>query len=300
MNIMRCVLACLAASLSAAGLLSADELTQKMTARVSEEAEAFQRVAIQVLARETLQQHAIKPPKRFHPRVGKAATEPPKDEWQDRELISEYAFAAIASKLYELRQVTSVDGRTVADAKKAQANLARAITTNDEARLKDALKQFEKYGLRGAVTDFGQVLMLFGRREIDRYEFTTREPQTLNGVPVLVFAYQQLDGPEVLTLVEANNRDQTLHLRISGEIWTLPETFVPLRITVVTSEGIGPTLRREEAAVDYAMSPYGALLPTSASHRELIGGKLVTENRFTYSDFKKFGASSGIQFEVEK
>jgi hypothetical protein len=293
---MRCVFACLAA----AGLLSADALTQKMTARVSEEAEAFQRVAIQVLGRETLQQHALKPPKRFRPRIGKAVAEPPKDEWQDRELISEYGFAAVSSNLHELRQVTSVDGHAVADTKKAQTNLARAITTKDEARLKEALKQLEKYGLRGAATDLGQVLMLFGRREIDRYEFTTRGRQTLNGLPVVVFVYQQLDGPEALTLVEANKGDQTRHLRISGEIWTLAENFVPLRITVITSEGVGPLLRREEVTVDYAMSPYGALLPTSASHRELIGGKLDAENRFTYADFKKFGASSDIKFEVEK
>jgi len=271
-----------------------------MTARVSEEADAFQRVATQILGHEVLNQHALKPPKRFRPRMGKAVAEPPKDEWQDRELTSEYGFETISSAIHELRQVTSVDGKKVAETKKAQAALAKAISSNDEARLKDALKEIEKYGLRGAATDFGQVIMLFSRRDLNRYEFTARKQTTLNDLQVQVFSYKQIDGPEALTLVEGRKGDQTRHLRIEGEIWTLAENFVPLRISVVVNTGAGTDARREETTVDYAMSPYGALLPTSAVHREVLAGKLTAENRFTYSDFKRFGASSDIKFETEK
>jgi hypothetical protein len=298
MNSMRTLLFALA--LAAAAPLGADELTSKMTARLSEEAEAFRRLATEVLGHETLRQHALKPARRFRPRTGTAAIEAPKDEWQERELISEYGFANISNAIHELRQVTSVDGRNVADPKKAQAALARAITIKDDARLKDALKQLEKYGLRGAATDLGQVILLFSRRDLDRYEFTARTRTVLNNTQVQVFAYKQLDGPEVLTLVEADKGDRTRHFRIEGEIWTLAENFAPLRITVVVSEGSGASARREETTVDYAMSPFGALLPTAASHRETLAGKLTAENRFTYSDFKKFGASSDIKFEDDK
>ena len=55
--------------ISAAGL-RADEITQKMTARVSEEAEAFLRIAPEVLGTEKLHQRAQKPPARFHPARG--------------------------------------------------------------------------------------------------------------------------------------------------------------------------------------------------------------------------------------
>jgi hypothetical protein len=297
---MRVRWAALAVATLGAGALRGDELTSKMTARVSEEADAFQRVATQVLGKETLQQHALKAPKRFRPRIGKAATEPPKDEWQDRELKSEYGFAQITAAIHELRQVTSVDGKQVAETKKAQAALAKAITSNDEARLKSALKELEKYGLRGAATDLGQVILLFSRRELDRYEFTARGQKKLNDLPVQVFSYKQLDGPEALTLIDGDKNDRTRHFKIEGEIWTLAENFVPVRITVVLNLGAGTEARREETTVDYAMSPYGALLPVAASHRETLAGKLTAENRFTYSDFKKFGASSDIKFEVEK
>jgi len=118
--------------------LRGDDLTQKMTARLSEEAEAFLRLAPQVLGRETLHQKAIKPPRRFHPRAGAAAAAAPKEEWQERELVSEYGFTGIGTALRELRQVTSVDGRRLNDPRKAQQELARAITAKDEQRLKEA------------------------------------------------------------------------------------------------------------------------------------------------------------------
>jgi hypothetical protein len=282
-----------------APVLRADELTEKMSARLSEEAEAFLRIAPLVLGHETLQQKALKPPRRFRPRVGTAATAPPKDDFQQRTLISEYGFGMIGSSLHELRQVTSVDGRKVSDPRKAQESLTRAIAAKDEQRLKEALQQLEKHGLRGAATDFGQLLLLFTRREIERYEFVARGGNLLNGEPVRVFSYKQVYGPEALTLVEGDKDGAQRRFRAEGEIWTRPD-FLPLRITIVASDGTGAAARREEAAVDYKMSDYGALLPVTIAHREIRAGKTTAENLFTYSDFHKFGASSDIKFVVEK
>src|SRR6185295_12141200 len=274
--------------------LRADELTQKMSARLSEEAEAFLRIAPLVLGHETLQQKALKPPRRFRPRMGAAATAPPKDDFQQRTLVSEYGFAMIGSSLHELRQVTSIDGRKVTDPRKAQESLARAIAAKDEERLKEALQQLEKHGLRGAATDFGQLLLLFTRREIERYEFVARGNNMLNGEPVLVFSYQQVDGPEALTLVEGDKDGAQRRFRAQGEIWTRPD-FMSLRITIVASEGTGADARRQEAAVDYRMSDYGALLPVATAHREIRAGKTTAENLFSYAEFHKFGASSDIK-----
>jgi hypothetical protein len=154
--------------------------------------------------------------------------------------------------------------------------------------------------LRGAVTDFGQLILLFTRRELERYEFAAKGTNSLNGAAVAVFSYKQLDGPEALTLIEANRKDLMRRLPIEGEIWVRENDHVPLRITLVSKEGEGAFGLREEATVDYAMSAYGALLPVSTAHRELRGGNTVAENQFTYTDFHKFGASSEIKFEVEK
>jgi len=62
----------------------------------------------------------------------------------------------------------------------------------------------------------------------------------------------------------------------------------------------GTTAIREEANVNYTLSPYGALLPAQTEHRELRAGNVTAENKFTYANFHKFGASSDIKFEVEK
>jgi hypothetical protein len=295
---MRSVASALIPSIFLTTLAGADEQTQKMTARVSEEAEAFRKIAIEVLGTEKLHQAAMKPPARFHPRTG---TAPPAPQWKERDLVCEYAFAALAGEsgsIHELRQVLSVDGHKVEESKKAQAALAKAITAADDVRKKDAMKQLEKYGLTGGVTDFGQLLLLFGRREIERYEFTFKGASNIGYDRALVFAYKQLDGPETVTLVDKNDRIE--HLSIEGEIRVRASDFLPLQVTLTTHKGDGPAALREEAAVTYAMSPFGALLPASVEHRELRGGKVVAENRFSYSDFHKFGASSDVKFDVAK
>ena len=284
-----------------AGAAFADERTQKMTARVSEEAEAFRKVAPEVLGVEKLHQAAIKPPGRFHPRVGNGAPPPP--QWKERNVVSEYGFASIGGEsgaIHELRQVVSVDGKKIEETRKAQEALAKAITATDDTRKKDAMKQLEKYGLTGAVTDFGQLLLLFGRREIERYEFSYKGTAMIGYDRALVFTFKQLDGPEAMTLVEGNKNYRTEHLKMEGEIRVRETDFVPLQITLAAHQGDGPSAIREEAAVTYAMSPFGALLPTSTEHRELRGGKVVAENKFSYSEFHKFGASSDIKFEVAK
>jgi hypothetical protein len=285
-------------------MLRADELTQKMRARVSEEAEAFQRLAPEVLGRETLHQRSMKPVGRFHPRIGNAATTGAKPEFQERTIVSEYGFTSLsgtdAMSLHEIRQVTAVDGKKIEDTKKAQEALAKAITANDDGRKKALLKQFEKYGLVGAVTDYGQALLLFTRRNLERYEFTNKGTNWLNGVGMQVFGYRQLDGPETVTLIEEKNNDQVKHLRIEGELWVRRDNFVPVRITMVASQGSFEERVKEEASIDYAMSQFGALLPVKTEHRETRGGKIASENDFSYADFKKFGASSGITFETGK
>jgi hypothetical protein len=276
-------------------MLRGDELTDKMTARVSEEAAAFIKIAPDLLGTETLHQRALKPPSRFHPRTGAAASGPPPAQWNEREIVSEYGFAIFSenSAVHELRQAISVDGKKVADTKKAQDSLAKAITANDDGQKRAMLKEFEKLGLAGAVTDFGQLLLLFTRRDLERYEFTARPPIMIGYDRALVWSYKQIDGPESLTLFE---QSKLRHLRVGGEIRVRATDFVPLQITLMTQEGDAPNSVREEAAVTYQLSQYGVLLPSSTDHRELRNAKVVMENRFTYTDFHKFGASSGITF----
>ncbi len=300
--------------LMTASLLWADERTQKLTARLTEEAAAFERVAPQVLGTETLHQRAQKPAPRLRIRFGQAAQQPAQPVWQQRTLISEYGFAAFSSDsaggvptLHELRRVTSVDGRKTKDSGNGSAELAKIILAADDVRKRELLKQFEKYGLLGAANDFGQLILLFSARNIGRYEFDYRGGEILNSVQVFKFGYKQIDGPNPLTVLDVR-KNQLADVGISGEIWVRVDNYAPVRVTLLATQvpafdpaseaapGLGPDRSvRQEATVDYKMSPYGALLPVETHHLERRAGMIVAENTFTYGEFKRFSASSEIR-----
>src|SRR5271169_6416886 len=96
-----------------AASLQGDELTRQVTARLAEEADAFQRLAPKILGKETLHQKALKPPSRFHVRVVDPS-KPPMPEWREREVVSEYAYASLGGEsqtIHEMRQVTTAEGK---------------------------------------------------------------------------------------------------------------------------------------------------------------------------------------------
>src|ERR1700674_2472137 len=91
--------------------LRADERTQKLIDGLSKQADAFQRIAPAMLGRETLHHRFLKPPPRFRPRIGESAKKPLQPTWQERDIISEYAFAALGDsrqELHEMRHVIAV------------------------------------------------------------------------------------------------------------------------------------------------------------------------------------------------
>lgn len=278
--------------------LRADERTQKLAERLAKEAEAFQKIAPELVGQETLHQRVMAAPPRFKVRVGDSAKQPAVAAWKEREIVSEYAFALLGREIHELRQVTSVDGKQVAGASQAQDALVKLVTGNDDQRKKRALEQLEKFGLQGAATDFGQILLLFSRGNLERYEITSSDPRLLGIVPTQVFRYQQLDGPQALTVFRegsaASSQAKTQRLSVTGEIWVRETDGMPVRITMTASDNKsdkdGDKSLREEATVDYAMSEFGTLLPVETTHRELRSGTEVEENKFTYGEFHRFGA----------
>lgn len=274
--------------------LRADELTRRLTPRLTEEAAAFERTAIRVLGTETLVQRAQKPPRRFRLRVGEGAKRDPQIEWQTRTIVSEYGFTTLGTQnsLHELRQVTSVDGKAVKN--KGPEELAKLILAADDDRKRALLEQFASHGLRGAVTDFGQLILLFTPANISRFEFTHLRAGQVNETAAQVFRFQQIDGPNPMTVLEAGS-DKAQAVPVEGEIWVNADTMLPLRIVLRAETGLG----RQEATVDYAMSGYGVLLPVRTDQRELRDGQVFAENHFTYSGFRRFGASAEIVFEPE-
>jgi hypothetical protein len=284
--------------------LKADERTQQLVARLSQEADAFRKLAPNVVGQETLFQRAVKPSKGgLHIRVGAGAQKTAEPVWQEKRLLSEYSFASFSGEggaIHELRRITAVDGRKLQDSRKAQEELAAVVTAADDKRKKELLVQFEKYGLVGAVTDFGQLILLFTSSDVVHYEFTYRRTENRGNAHLLVFGYQQIDGPEGLTLIDGRQSGAARNVRIGGEVSVQENNFLPVRITLAAGAGDGVDAEiREEASVDYAMSPFGALLPFWTEHRERRGGKVVAENQFSYAEFRKFDAASDIKFDAK-
>lgn len=287
---------CVAALLVVTAGLRGQTPTQAMIARVSEEADVFRRAAPSIVGHETLDQKARKAAPRFRPRVGNDAKAPPPVVWQDRQVVSEYGFITFPGDdrtLHELRRVLTVDSHPVPDKKNGES-LARIISLKDDQREHELLKEFQKYGLTSAVTDFGPLLMLFTPRGIEHFEFSLKGTDTLGPAKALVFRYTQIDGTELLSIYE--NKGKTHRLKVQGELWVRADNYLPLRITLAVSDGQGASALREDATVDYAESSFGILVPSAVEHKELIGGQLYVQNSFIYSDFHKFGADAQIEF----
>jgi hypothetical protein len=189
--------------------------------------------------------------------------------------------------------VVSVDGRKVLAVEKARRSLTLGVTSADDSLKKQMLKDFEKHGLTGAATDFGQLILLFTKRRLKNYQFAITGQERIGPDSALVLSFTQKTGPESLTTFAGR---AALHSGLEGFIWVRTPDYLPLRIRLVSSRKDGPYTINTEATVDYAMSPHGCILPASVLHREVIAGDLLTENRFQYAPFRKFGAESELKF----
>ncbi len=286
--------------LLALAVAAPEPVLEEILARVAEEAEVFARVAPQTLAEETLRQKAAKNTPRFRVRVGDAARARPPVQFQTREIVSEYGFSAFKESpgnLHEFRRVISVDGRPVQSVEKARATLTMGITSEDDRVKKRMLQEFERYGLVGAAMDFGQVILLFGRRGLGNYSFQIKERSYAGADRAVVVAFAQREGEQALTIFEGR---RALRLRLEGEIWVRDPDWRPLRIVLRTAHEDRERKIRNEAAIDYVMSAHGVLLPASVVHRQFSGDELSAENLFRYSPFRKFTAEAEIKFEVQE
>jgi hypothetical protein len=269
---------------------------QNILRRVSEEAEMLARAAPETLADETLRQKVRMPPPRFRPRIGAAASQPPAVKWKSREIISEYTFAAFLGSpgvLHEFRQVVSVDGRPVTTKEKARKTLLFGVRSQDDEFKRRMLREFEDYGLVGAVADFGQSLLLFGKRNLPNFRFEPAGSAWIGADQVTILAFEQIAGSQGITIFEGN---QALHQPLRGQLRVRRSDSVPLRISMVSERVKDHATVEDEAIVDYRMSQHGIVLPVSIVHRQKVRGEVVAENAFQYSPFRKFSADSAVKF----
>lgn len=209
---------------------------------------------------------------------------PPK--FRTHVVISDYALAQIGETraIHEIRSILTIDGRTISPADEARHALAIGIQSEDDELKHRLLENFERNRLEGAVTDFGQIILLFTAAARPHYTFTMGRERRLNGVPMIALEYNQTSGATGLTVFHGD----AMNVRSThGEIWLRTEDLLPLRIIMDAETPVTGTLKvRNNAVVDYTPTAVG-LAPAHIHYMQYLGPDLLVENDLQYSGYQR-------------
>jgi hypothetical protein len=284
-----------------------------LVSRLSEEAEVLQQNAPKALTQEVLEQRALMPSTRFHPRIGKNATAQPQPlRLVVRQIVSEYSVGILkdssARNLTELRQVISVDGRKVQTPERARHALSLGITSPDDRVRKRMLEDFARHGLVDVATDYGIILLAFNKRGLANMTVAFAGEEQVGADSAWVLNWRQT-SPDGGMLEFLGN--QAARLALQGRVLVRKSDGLPLRIQLWSDHSQDATSPfpkkgsrlpqsspkvRDEATVDYIQSSHGFLTPASVVHRHIVDGQVITENLYRYEPFKLFSADAEIKF----
>ncbi len=270
----------------------------ELLSRAAEEAEIFQQNAPKSLTQETLEQRALMAASRFRPRIGnKPPPDPPKPRLVVRQIVSEYSLAPLKDSadgsLIELRQVVTVDGRKVQSVETARHALSLGIKSPDERVRKRMLEDFAKHGLVDVATDYGTILLAFGKRSQQNMRIALAGEEQVGTDPAWVLVWQQTTPAGGILEFMGNQTDRHA---LQGKLLVRKSDGLPLRIQAWSEHAVNRQVIRDEATVDYVQSAHGFLTPASVLHRHFVDGKVMTENHYRYEPFKMFGADTEIKF----
>ena len=274
-----------------------DPRIQPLLDRVSEEARVFAEKSPRFLGTEKLTQRGRVAPPRFRLRRGANQDEAPTIAYRTTELVSEYGFGVwpgLPEELHEIRAVVLVNGRQVRDRGKARLELSEGMASDMDRLTKQMLQDMEAHGLVGAVSDLGQLVLLFSRAHLREFEFEVMPDTILEKDAVAVLAYRQTKGSGARVY-----HGEMTKVPMSGELWIRRRDGMPVRITadMPLKEGKYAVLHR--LSVDYALTPHGVLMPSKSKYSRQQGSLQMVETEATYTDFKMFAADAEIKFLAE-
>jgi hypothetical protein len=209
-------------------------------------------------------------------------------DFHTHEVVSSYALAETGEGhvLHELRTILTMDGEapTPATTREARHAMTIGVRSADDGTKRRLLEDLEYDQMEGAVTDFGQLILLFtGRRQKD-YEFTPGDDQRLDGEAVAVLHYRQISGEQGLTFFKERTAERQ---SATGQVWLRKKDLLVVRITMNTEEAASKKFTiRTEATVDYRSSRFG-LVPAHVLHRQILNSSLMVENDLHYADFHR-------------
>ncbi|MDQ6760178.1 MAG: hypothetical protein M3Z32_09985 [Acidobacteriota bacterium] len=261
-----------------------DPKLQEALYRLVREAALFWQTAPGFLGRETIHQQVLL----VHRRRNGTIDPKRQDESRSQEILSWYTLAAFRrapEALREFRRIYEIDGKPLEEESEAKSALVAQIKSRDDHIREELLKQFENKSLAGTATDFGQLLLLFTKRNLDQYTFAQTTPSRVGADQALVIAFQQVGGDQALRIVDGRKK---VAQKLQGEILVRQGDYLPLRITLNSTRELKDNEIRDEATLDYAVTQ-GALLPASLTYRRSVNGGVVVESTYRYSGWERAG-----------
>ena len=210
------------------------------------------------------------------------------EDFHDHRVISNYGLAEVGRPrvLHEIRTIVTIDGKALDDPGEARHVLTAGLQSPDDDTKRRLLENLDRNQLEGAVTDFGQLILLFGKRYQSDYRFSVNRDrrQHLRSESVFVLKFKQVSGLQGLTFFKDTGEDRE---PATGQIWLRARDLVPVRIIFNTEEFVSKKFTiRTEATVDYASSPAG-LVPQSVTHKQFLNSDLMVENDLHYGEFHR-------------
>jgi hypothetical protein len=276
--------------------LAAQTATVETLSRVAEEAEVLRQNLPKALSEETLEQRAWLPPSRFHARIGSAGADVA-PRLLVRMVVSEYTVAPLqgvaSPTLVEYRQVISVDGRAVQSEGAARHALTLGTRSLDDRLRKRMLEDFAQHGLVDVATDYGLILLEFTGSGQRRLELQATGRGLIGTDDALIFSWKQksAEAGELEFIGRAAERHA-----LAGRLWLRASDGLPMRVDAWAEHMEGKHRIRDQATVEYTMTPRGFLAPVSVLHQHIVDRQLLTENRYTYAPFKVFAADAEVKF----
>jgi hypothetical protein len=195
--------------------------------------------------------------------------------------------------LVEFRQVISVDGRPVQSAEKARQTLSLGVQSAGDRLRKRMLEDFAKYGLVDVATDYALILLSFTSRAQEQLTILPSGDERVGADDASVFSWAQ-SAPGSGELIFAGK--QAARIPLAGKLWVRKSDGLPLRVSVWAAQSVSGRSIRDEATIDYTLSPQGFVVPVAVLHRHVVDGELKTENQYRYGPFRLFAADTQIDY----
>jgi hypothetical protein len=248
---------------------------RQLLIRLGEQVEAFRNSAPKAIADETLEQRS------------RGTGSPP--VFTTRTVVSIYGYGGLPgapAAIHEFRKVVSVDGKELTSRSKAREAISVGLKSDDDKARKKLLEDFQKHGLHGAVTDFGQVILLFSARRQKDYEFEAAGERQAGTDRALVLNYKQVGGNGGIMLFRGTKEDKQA---LQGELLLRETDGAPLRVTMTVTTSSNGVDTKDVLEVNYTDSALGCVFPVTVSHQEFVKDELVSENKFQYGPFRPIG-----------